>query len=364
MTAMPKTLENLIAAWDGLGVVCRFDAPTGTWMFICLHDNTLGSCTGGSRMRVYPSPAEGLEDAMRLAEGMTSKWAAIDEPVGGGKAVLAVPEPLSGEARTSLLRRYGALIESLGGTFRTGEDLGTTSEDMKILSEVTRFVHGFHPEGGTKVDPSPFTARGVYAGLMAAAASRWGSDDLRERSVLIEGTGNVGLNLGRLLAAAGAKLLVSDIDDERARQAASELSAEVVAVADVSSCACDIYAPCAIGATLSESTIPKLRCAVVAGSANNQLATAFDANRLHEQGILYVPDYIINAGGALSFALMDRGVSDRDQILAAMDTIGETVHEILVEAMENDESPVVAAQRRVDERLARGRQPAQSSVPG
>lgn len=353
---MTRDLQSLIERWDGVGIACRYDAVSGTWIFICLHDNTLGSCTGGTRMKVYDSPAEGLRDAMRLAEGMTCKWAAIDEPVGGGKAVLAVERPLEGEDRRQLLLLYGALVESLKGAFRTGEDLGTTSSDMQVIAESCRFVHGFHPVNGNKVDPSPFTARAVFEGIKSAAEVVLGSADLTGRTVLIQGVGSVGASLGRFLAAAGASLLVSDIDTDRTEEVAHRLGATIVDDSEVYRTECDIYSPCAIGATLSEKTIPELRCRIVAGSANNQLAEPADAQRLLEREIAYVPDYVINAGGALSFALMDRGYADEADLFKEMASIGTTVREVLQEAAEHGDSPVAAAERRVQETLSRARQ--------
>jgi len=349
---MQSDLQKLYESWSGLAVVSKFDAPTGAWIFICLHDNTLGACTGGTRIKVYDTLADGLEDAMRLAEGMTQKWASIQEMTGGGKAVIALDHPVEGEERAGLLRRYGQIINSLRGAFRTGEDLGSTSADMEIIAEEAKYVHGFHPTEGHKVDPSPYTARGVFAGLRSAVAVVLGSDDLHGRTILIQGTGNVGTNLGRLLVDAGAKLLVSDIDEDRARQAATELGGAVVPSADVYSTECDVYAPCAIGATLNRQTIPELQCRIVAGSANNQLEEAEDAQRLLERGIVYVPDYVVNAGGALSFALMDRGLGDHQALLGETDVIGTMIGEILSEASSRNESPVAAAQRRVEQVLS------------
>jgi len=270
--------------------------------------------------------------------------------------VLAVERPLEGEDRRQLLLRYGSLIESLKGAFRTGEDLGTSSSDMQIIAENCSFVHGFHPVDGSKVDPSPFTARAVFEGIKSAASVVLGSEDLTGCTVLIQGVGHVGASLGADLAESGASLLLSDIDAERTAETARKLGAVVVAPEEVYNAQCDIYAPCAIGATLNEKTIPELRCRIVAGSANNQLAEPADAQRLLERRIVYVPDYIINAGGALSFALMDRGISDQAELFAEMASIGVTVREILQEAAENGDSPVAAAERRVQETLARARQ--------
>lgn len=352
---MNYDLQALMERWDGLSVVCRYDHPTQTWVFICMHDNTLGPCTGGTRMKVYPKPGEGLLDGMRLAEGMTNKWAAIDVAAGGGKAVLAVERPLEGEERRGLLLRYGKLIQSLGGGFRTGEDMGTSTEDMQVIAEAADYVHGFHPEDGSKIDPSPFTARAVFAGIRSAVAQVLKGEGLRGRTVLIQGVGSVGANLGLFLKEAGAELLVSDIDEPRCQRVADQLEAKLVPNSEVYAAPCDVYAPCAVGATLNPETVPQLQCRIVAGSANNQLAAPGDATRLMERGIVYVPDYIINAGGALAFSLLDQGIGDTEVLLEKMDVIGESVTEILQEAASKNESPVVAAQRRVDRTLAKAR---------
>ncbi len=346
-------LEHLIRAWDGLAVVTRYDHESGAWIFICLHDLTLGPASGGTRMNIYPSPAEGLRDAMRLAEGMTQKWAAADLAYGGGKAVLAVESRLEGDARRRLLERYGDLIASLGGVFQTGEDLGTTPDDLTIVSERTRFVHGFDATGA-KADPSPYTARGVFAGMRAALKHAFDSDDFSGRSVLVQGIGNVGRGLARLLSDAGAKLLLSDIDQKRLDKVADELAAEVVAPEDVFSTPCDVYAPCAIGGTLDRESIAGLGSRVVAGSANNQLSEEDDAQRLEERGIVWAPDFIINAGGAIAFALLHDNHQSHDSILATVDSIETRIGEVLDEAHERGESTLAAAKRRAERTLAAG----------
>ena len=345
-------IAERIRAWDGIGVVSRYDRPTDSWIFISMHDDTLGPFTGGTRMKSYGSLGEALEDGQRLAAGMTAKWAVLGMPYGGGKAVLAVPGPLAGEAREGLLRRYGRLIASLAGRFRTGEDMGTTPDDMCILAEETEYVHGFDRETGEKLDPSPYTARGVWSGILAGCAEVFGSDDMSGRTVLIEGLGNVGWRLGELLRESGAGLVVADIDADRCRRAVEELGATAVEPAQVPSTSCDVYAPSAIGATVNRQTIPRLACRLIAGSANNQLAEPEDAARLVERGIVYVPDYVINGGGAMSFGLMSGGEKDPEVLRRQVESIGDTVGELLVEAAARGESPVVAADRRVERVLA------------
>ncbi len=348
---MTEKLTELIEGWDGEGVVCRFDRPTGTWIFIALHNSTLGTPTGGTRLQSYPTPAAGLLDAQRLAEGMTSKWAVLNFDKGGGKAVLAVPGPLEGEARAGLLRRYGELLRALNGCFATGEDLGTTPQDMAIVASETRYVHGVDASGQRVEDPGPFTARGVVSGMYAALEQAFGSPDVTGKSVLIQGVGDVGEPIARELAQAGARLLLSDVDSPRVEALAAALNARVVAPAAVCETPCDIYAPCAIGATLDAETIPRLGCSVVAGSANNQLKEPVDAERLKERGILYAPDYVINGGGALAFGLLSRGETDKALLMARMGSVGESLREIFKEAAAEDESPVVAARHRVERAL-------------
>ncbi|MFQ5524870.1 MAG: Glu/Leu/Phe/Val dehydrogenase dimerization domain-containing protein [Thermoanaerobaculia bacterium] len=349
-----RELEHLIQSWDGIGVLTRYDEPTGTWIFICIHDNSLGAATGGTRIRTYPTPADALRDGMRLAEGMTHKWAAVDLGFGGAKAVLAVPGPIAGDERRGLLQRYAGLIEILGGSFLTGEDMGITSEDMEFISRHTSYLHGFD-EHGKKVDPSPFTARGVVTGIKASLAHRYGDDSISGKRVLVQGTGNVGGHLVRMLAEEGAEILVEDIDRDRAQSLADEVGARVIDNGDTYSTECDVFAPCAIGAILNQDTIPKLACPIVAGSANNQLAEHDDVERLRERGILYAPDYIVNAGGAISFAHIGRGITARDRLFEKVDSIGSTLAEILAEADERGESSLDAADRRVARVLARAR---------
>lgn len=345
-------LLPLIRSWDGEAVVARYDRDTGAWIFVALHSTVLGRPVGGTRIRVYDTPAEGLRDAQRLAEAMTAKWAALELPIGGGKAVLAVPEPLHGEARHGLLVRYGRLVESLRGAFGTGEDLGTTPEDMAVIARHTRFVHGIAGDGRV-TDPGPFTARGVFRGIESAARVVLGRDGVAGLSVLVQGAGDVGYPLARELAAAGARLLVADVDAERQARAVRELGAEAVPPERALETPCDVLAPCAVGGVLDAGSIPRLACRVVAGSANAQLGERADADRLHERGIVFVPDYVVNAGGAYAFALHGEGEQDAAVLLQRMDRIGSTVEAVLREAAAGGEPPLAAAARRVERALAR-----------
>jgi len=357
----PTELAARIAAWDGFAVLIRFDRPTGSWVFVALHDDTLGRPTGGTRMRSYASHAEALEDAQRLAEGMTHKWAAVGLPFGGGKAVIAPPGPLDAGQRRGLLERYGRLLSSLYGVFTTGEDLGTTTDDMTEISRHTRHVMGLRD--GASVDPGPYTARGVFRGILAALKHLDGEPDggspkgLSGRTVLIQGLGDVGKPLAGLLAAAGARLLLADLDPARAEALGTELDAAIVPADRVLETPCDVFAPCAVGGVINPATIPLLGCRAVAGSANNQLSEPADAERLHRRGILYAPDYLINGGGALAFGLMDlRPDLGSAAIFSRVEALGDSLVDVFAEARRRDESPLATVQRRVEDVLG-GRRP-------
>lgn len=353
MTQGSETLLELVQGWEGKGVVLHFDAPTRTWMFVALHDDTLGPAVGGCRMKVYDRPEEGLRDALRLAEGMTLKWAAAGLPFGGGKAVLAVPAPLSGRVRKELLHRFGSLLNTLGGSYATGPDLGTTPADMKDIATVSAHVSGLAKEPGWPEDPGPYTALGVYAGIRAAIRHRRGSESLKGVKVLVQGVGGVGEPLARLLAAAGAGVLLADADEAKAFSLAVELGGSGVSPEIVYDTECDVYAPCAVGATLNQKTIPRLRCEIVAGSANNQLATEEDAQRLQARGILYAPDFVINAGGAMVFGLLHRELALPDELEERVYGIGVALGDIFAEADALGTDPLTAARKRALRALGR-----------
>lgn len=340
------TLQERIEGWDGECVVVRFDRPTGTWVFIAIHDRTLGMAMGGCRMKVYPAPVDGLEDAQRLAAGMTLKWAGIEFPLGGGKAVLATPRPLTEDDREGLLLRFGALVDGLGGMYGTGVDLGTSPADMSVVGRRTSRVAGRRTEDGGAGDPGPWTALGVLEGMKKAVGRVFGSPELEGRSVVVQGVGGVGRPLARMLAETGARVVVTDVIADRARAMARELGGEAVSPAEAYETECDVFAPCAVGAVLNRETIPRLRCRVVAGSANNQLDTDEDAGRLAERGILYVPDFIINAGGAVAHGLLEFLDGTEADVEPRVRQIGSTVHAVLARADEDGTTPLDAAVAR------------------
>lgn len=351
---------SVLSEWDGIGAVVRYDRPTGAWIFVAMHDDTMGSPTGGCRMKVYDRPEDGLWDALRLAEGMTYKWASIGFDFGGGKSVLAIPRPLEGAERAGLLTRFGKLLNTLQGAYRAGEDLGTTPEDMQAVAQVTNQVVGLDPSGGKPRDPGPYTALGVFVGIQAALEHRFGSAEMTGRSVLVQGVGDVGDPLTRSLRDAGAEVLVVDLDADRAAAFAGEVGARVVDPSAMYETECDVYAPCAVGATVNPETIPLLRCAIVAGSANNQLLSDTDAEALQGRDILYAPDYVINAGGAMAFALIHQGVTDVATLRERVSSLRQALTEIFTESRADGTTPLSAARSRVD-RILLDRRSANSS---
>jgi leucine dehydrogenase len=340
--------EDLLRAWDGEELVVRFDEPTSTWMFIGVHSTALGPAMGGTRMKPYASPDEAVRDVLRLSEAMSMKQAAAGLPYGGGKAVLAVPAvPARGsEARSTLLARYADLVESLHGTYVTAADMNTGPAEMDAIGERTAHVLGRSPANGGAGDPGEGTAIGSFHAIRAACRHAFGTDDLAGRSVVVQGAGSVGARLIAELLEAGAKVLAADIDP--ARVAAT--GAEPLPVDEALTATCDVLAPCATGAILSAETIPGLGCRVIAGAANNQLATPEDAARLTARDILYAPDYVANAGGVIWLAGYETLGWDDAHMRARLARIEQTLDEIFASAAADAITTAEAA-----DRLARAR---------
>jgi leucine dehydrogenase len=269
----------------------------GLQAIIAVHSTVLGPGLGGCRMWPYGSTEEALTDVLRLSRGMTYKAAAAGLNLGGGKAVII------GDAKKDkteeLFRAFGRYVESLNGFYITAEDIGTNTDDMEVVHHETRWVTGLPPEAGGGGDPSPVTAFGTLQGIKAAV-QHLGDDSLKGRSVAVQGLGSVGYNLARFLRDEGAKVFGTDIDPETTARAREELGVEIVPIDEILEVECDVVAPCALGAVINDDSIPKLRCRVVAGAANNQLKEDRHGQELHDRGILYAPDYVINAGGLIN----------------------------------------------------------------
>lgn len=326
-----------MAAWDLAdfddheGVHLFRDRASGLTAVIAIHSTTLGPAAGGVRFWHYADRTDAIIDALRLSRGMSYKNAMAGLPMGGGKGVI-----LADAARTKtpeLLKAFGRAIDSLGGRYVTAEDVGISEADVGVIGSETRFVSGLPVgEGAAGGDPGPVTARGVYLGVRAAAREALGKDDMAGVHVAIQGVGSVGGGLARHLARDGAKLTLADVNADRAKALAAELGAQVVATEAIIGVEADIFSPNALGAILNEHSIPLLRTGVVAGGANNQLATPADAARLHGRGILYAPDYVINAGGIINVALEYLGQGDRAEVDVRVEQIPERLRTIWAES--------------------------------
>ncbi len=286
------------------------DAETGVSGVIAIHSTALGPAAGGCRLWHYESEDDMIADAKRLARGMSFKNAMAGLPFGGGKAVLQRPK--GAFDRAALFRIFGEAVRDLGGSYVTAEDVGTTVEDMKQVHDYTRYVAGLEPKPGLAGgDPSPWTALGVFESMKVAANFAL-EQDLHVLTVAVQGTGNVGGELCGLLHRAGAKLIIADIDSDRVLELARRYDAEVVGIDEIAAVEADIFAPCALGGALNERSVANLRARIVCGGANNQLATEADGIRLFERGIIYAPDYLVNAGGIINVAAEYLGETPTD----------------------------------------------------
>jgi leucine dehydrogenase len=330
-------------------VVCQ-DKISGLKAIICIHDTTLGPALGGTRMWTYASEEAAFEDALRLARGMTYKNAAAGLNLGGGKTVI-IGDPRK-DKNEEMFRAFGRFIQGLNGRYITAEDVGTTVADMDLIYQETEFVTGVSPAFGSSGNPSPVTAYGCYVGMKAAAKEAFGSDSLEGKVVAIQGVGNVAYTLCEYLHEEGAKLIVTDINKEAVQRAVDSFGAKAVDPDEIYSVDCDIYAPCALGATVNDETIPQLKCKVIAGSANNQLKDTTHGDQIHEMGIVYAPDYVINAGGVINVADELYGYN-RERAMKKVEAIYDNIEKV-IEISKRDNIPTyVAADRLAEERIAR-----------
>jgi len=328
-------------------IFCR-DAEADYKAIIAIHSTVLGPAAGGTRLLPYATEEDALLDALRLSRGMTYKNAAAGLPLGGGKAVVIADG--RHQDRERLLRAHGRFVNRLGGRFITGEDVGTSVADMEIIRQETQHVTGLAHRSG---DPSPWTARGVFRAIQAAAKQRWGSEDLAGKTVAIQGCGHVGFHLAGLLHRAGARLVVADIVPERVSQVVRETGAEAVHPAAIYDAAADVFAPCALGGAVNDETVPRLKVEIVAGAANNQLLEDRHGRALEERGILYAPDFVANAGGVIS-STVDLLGWDEAQVAERIDGIYDTILSVFAIAGREGVPTSVAANRLAEERLRSG----------
>lgn len=329
-------------------ILYGYDNVSGLRAIIAIHSTALGPALGGTRFFPYQSEEDALKDVLRLSKGMTYKAAAAGLDLGGGKAVIiGDPRQMKSER---LFRAYGRIVDSLQGRYITAEDVGTTTADMDMIRTETRWALGSSVALGGAGDPSPVTARGLYAATRAVAYKLWGDADLASRRFAVQGVGKVGSAFVRLLVEARAEVIVTDAYEPAIHSAVENFGVKPVDPGDIFEVDCDFFSPCALGASLNAKTIPKLNCQAIVGSANNQLERDVDADRLADRGILYAPDFVVNAGGLINVYDELQGYS-KTRALHKVDSIFDATMRILEAAEEHDINPNEAAMRVADERI-------------
>ncbi|MEH3036715.1 MAG: amino acid dehydrogenase [Sphingomonas adhaesiva] len=327
------------------GVHLFSDPASGLKAVIAVHSTALGPAAGGVRFWHYADDARAVTDALRLSRGMSYKNAMAGLALGGGKGVVLAPRPGETISEGQLVA-FGKAVESLGGRYVTAEDVGMSEARMKVIAGQTRYVSGLPvAQGAAGGDPGPYTAYGVYLGVKAAAKRGLGTDDMRGVRVAIQGTGSVGGGLARLLAKDGAVLTLADVDTARAAALAAELGATTASPQEILSLHVDIVSPNALGAILTETSIAALKARIVAGGANNQLATKADGRRLHEAGVVYAPDYVINAGGIINVGLEYLGHGDEAEVMARIAQIPGQLEQVWDEAQATGDPTAEVADR-------------------
>jgi leucine dehydrogenase len=339
---------NLFQSMSELGheqvLFCR-DVDSGYSGIIAIHSTRLGPAVGGTRFWSYASEEDALVDALRLSRGMSYKCAIAGVPLGGGKSIIL--RDRDDINREKLFRAHGRFVERLGGRYITAEDVGTSPGDMATIALETSFVGGLEGKGG---DPSPWTALGVYRAMQASAMHRWGNDDLRGKRVAIQGCGNVGYNLAKELHSAGAKLIVSDVDQEKVKRIVNEFGAMDVKCDAIYSADADIFAPCALGGVINDVTLSQLKAGIVCGGANNQLLETRHGDALEQRGIVYAPDYVANGGGVLSGGADLFGWNPekvRSEVLAIYNTVASVFELSKSEAIPSYKAADKLAERRL-----------------
>ncbi|MGC2696944.1 MAG: Glu/Leu/Phe/Val dehydrogenase [Candidatus Angelobacter sp.] len=329
-------------------VVMGTDEAVGYQGIVVIHSTALGPAVGGTRYWVYSTEDDAITDALRLAKGMTYKNALAGLPCGGGKSIIMRKN--AAVDREKLFREHGRLVNSLGGSYITAEDVGTSPADMEHILKETSHVAGLQGRSG---DPSPHTARGVFRAMQAAARHRWGSDALSGKRVAIQGCGHVGYFLAGELARVGAKLIVTDVDMAKVKHVVDDHRAEAIPPDEIYSAAVDVFAPCALGGVLNDQTIPQLKAELVVGAANNQLLETRHGDALEERGMLYAPDYAANAGGIINGCCREMLDWDVPRTLAKTDAIYDTLSGIFEMAVQAKIPTYRAADRLAEEMLGK-----------
>jgi leucine dehydrogenase len=344
-----STFEVISKHGDHEQVVFCHDKSVGLKAIIAIHNTALGPALGGTRMWNYKNEDEALVDVLRLSKGMSYKAAAAGLNLGGGKAVII------GDSKTQktegLFRAFGQFVNSLNGRYITAEDVGTCVTDMEYVFMETPWVTGIPKDFGGSGDPSPYTAHGVYMGIKATAKEKFGTDDIKGMRLAVQGLGNVGTNLVKYLVEAGAKVTVADIDAEKVKKHVDQYKVEAVSVEQIVFTECDIFAPCALGAVVNDQTISKLKCKAIAGGANNILAESRHGDQLRELGILYAPDYVVNAGGLMNVFVELEGYSP-ERSFEKTRKVYDNVSKVFQLAKRDNVSTHIAADRLAEERMS------------
>lgn len=330
-------------------IMCH-DKASGLKAIIAIHDTTLGPALGGTRMWTYATEEEAIEDALRLARGMTYKNAAAGLNLGGGKTVI-IGDPRT-DKNDEMFRALGRFIEGLNGRYITAEDVGTTEEDMDLIHLETDYVTGVSAAFGSSGNPSPVTAYGIYCGMKAAAKEAFGDASLAGKTIAVQGVGNVAYTLCEHLHKEGAKLIVTDINQQAVQRAVDAFGATAVEPDAIYSQDADIFAPCALGAVINDETLQQLQVKVIAGSANNQLKEEAHGAKLHELGIIYAPDFVINSGGVINVADELDGYN-HERALKRVGKIYDTLGKIFAISNERNIPTSEAANQLAEERIAR-----------
>lgn len=338
-----------MSAFDHEQVVFCHDKPTGLKAIIAIHSTVLGPSLGGTRMWNYQNEAEALNDVLRLSRGMSYKASITGLNLGGGKAVI-IGDSYKDKSE-ALFRRFGKFVESLGGKYITAEDVGISPKDIEWASYETDYVTGVPVSMGGSGDPSPVTAYGVYMGMKASAQVKWGNDSLEGKKVAVQGVGHVGQTLVEHLTKEGAKVIINDIDEKRVKRIAEEYGTEVIEGDDIYDIDMDIYAPCALGATVNSGTIDRLKCSIIAGAANNQLENeSIHGEALIRKGIMYAPDFLINAGGLINVNSEIEGYG-RERAMEMTENIYNTTLEIYKFSEEKNIPTYIAANKMAEDRI-------------
>jgi leucine dehydrogenase len=325
--SLPSSLFGLPDQAPHEQLLLAADAQTGLKAILAVHSTARGPAFGGCRFWRYDNELAALNDALRLSQGMSLKNALAGLPFGGGKAVII--KPAGDFDRAALFAAFGRAVQSLNGAYITAEDVGTTTADMRGMLSQTAFVSGIPREGAFGGDPSPKTAWGVFVSIQTGVRLQLGRESLAGVRVALQGLGAVGWHLAEFLHAAGAKLVVADVDATKVARAQDLFGAQAVSIHEILAAEVEVLAPCALGAVLNAQSVPQIRARLIAGAANNQLATAADGDALQTRGIAYLPDYLVNAGGIISVAREYRGEGEEGAVMTEVGRIAERVAELL-----------------------------------